>query len=108
MILEIATLDIRPGLAPDFELAFSNAEPIISSIQGYISHELQHCIENSNRYVLLVYWETLEAHTIGFRESPQYEDWKKLLHHFYEPFPSVEHFEQISSSSTPLKIHSDS
>jgi heme-degrading monooxygenase HmoA len=99
LILEIATLDIRPGVAPEFELAFKHAEPIIASIQGYISHELQHCIENSNRYVLLVYWETLEAHTIGFRESPQYEDWKKLLHHFYEPFPSVEHFKLIPSCS---------
>lgn len=108
MILEIATLDIRPGLAANFELAFLSAEPLISSIQGYISHELQRCIENSNRYVLLVYWETLEAHTIGFRESPQYEDWKKLLHHFYEPFPSIEHFELILSSSTPLGICSHS
>jgi heme-degrading monooxygenase HmoA len=100
LILEIATLDIWPDLAPNFKSAFLSAEPSISSVQGYISHELQHCIENSNRYVLLVYWETLEAHTIGFRESPQYEDWKKLLHHFYEPFPSVEHFELIPSSST--------
>jgi heme-degrading monooxygenase HmoA len=108
LILEIATLDIRPGMASHFELAFLKAEPIISSMQGYISHELQRCIENCNRYVLLVYWETLEAHTLGFRRSPQYEDWKRLLHHFYEPFPRVEHFELILGSSLPSEICPDS
>jgi len=52
-------------------------------------------LEKQNRYVLLVYWETLEAHTVGFRGSKQYQEWKKLLHHFYDPFPIVEHYELI-------------
>jgi len=62
---------------------------------GYSSHQLQRCLEKQNRYLLLVQWETLEAHTIGFRGSNEYQEWKKQLHHFYDPFPIVEHYEMI-------------
>ncbi len=93
MILEVAILDIKPGMESDFESAFSRAQEIISSMPGYISHELQHCLEKTNRYILLVNWETLEHHTVGFRESPQYQEWRSLLHHFYDPFPVVQHYE---------------
>ena len=92
MILEIAILDIKPEVQSEFKHAFSQAEPIISSMKGYISHELKHCIENKNRYLLMVNWETLEDHTEGFRQSNEYQQWKKLLHRFYEPFPVVEHY----------------
>jgi heme-degrading monooxygenase HmoA len=95
MILEVAILNIREGQSDDFEAAFMQASPLMAATNGYISHELQKCLETSHRYILLVYWETLEAHTIGFRGSPEYQDWKRLLHHFYDPFPSVEHFESI-------------
>ena len=95
MILETAILDVTPGLEAEFESAFVQASPIIASMDGYLSHQLQRCIEASNRYLLLVEWETLEAHTVGFRGSPQYQEWKKLLHHFYAPFPIVEHYELI-------------
>ena len=93
MILEIATLDVIKGQEAEFEAAFSIASKIIASMDGYISHELQRCLENKSRYVLLVNWQTLEAHTVGFRGSPQYLEWKRLLHHFYDPFPTVEHYE---------------
>jgi len=96
MILEIAMLDVRPGQEDDFERAFSRASAIIASMPGYMSHELQRCIENPSRYALLVRWETLEDHTEGFRGSPQYQEWKALLHHFYDPFPTVEHFRMVS------------
>lgn len=92
MILEVATSDVGKGTCEDFEAAFREASPIITSIPGYISHELRRCIENPNRYVLLVKWQTLEAHTVGFRQSPGYQRWRALLHHFYEPFPTVEHY----------------
>ena len=81
----------------DFESAFNRASSIIASMPGYISHDLQKCIEKQNQYLLLVYWQTLEDHTIGFRQSIQYQTWKKLLHHFYEPFPIVEHYSAISA-----------
>ena len=66
---------------------------------GYISHQLQHCIEKQNRYILLVKWEQLEDHTVGFRSSEQYQEWKRLLHHFYDPFPTVEHYELIQDDN---------
>ena len=92
MILETAVLDVIPGQENEFEATFAKASNIISSIKGYISHQLQHCVEKENRYLLLVHWESLEAHTVGFRGSEQYQEWKKLLHHFYDPFPVVEHY----------------
>ena len=93
MILEVAILNVKPGLAEEFEAAFNTASPLIITISGYISHELQRCLETPNRYLLLVRWQRLEDHTIGFRQSPQYQQWSALLHHFYDPFPIVEHYE---------------
>ena len=95
MILEIAQLQIKPGETAAFEAAFAQAQKIISSMPGYISHELQRCIENDHHYMLLVRWQTLEDHTAGFRQSAQYQEWRKLLHHFYEPFPTVLHYIQM-------------
>ncbi len=92
MILEVAMLDIKPGLETEFEAAFGEAQKNISSMEGYLSHQLQRCLENEGKYLLLVNWESLEAHTEGFRGSEEYQEWKKLLHHFYDPFPTVEHY----------------
>ncbi len=96
MILEVAVLTIKPSMNDEFESAFKEAAKIISSIPGYLSHELQKCVEVSNQYLLLVRWKTLEAHTIGFRQSPEYQTRMQLLHHFYEPFPVVEHYYLVS------------
>jgi heme-degrading monooxygenase HmoA len=95
MILEIAVLNIKPGMNQQYEAAFAEASLIISSMNGYISHDLQKCLEIENQYLLLVNWETIEDHTIGFRQSAEYQIWKKLLHHFYDPFPTVEHYQTI-------------
>ena len=92
MILEVATLNIKKGLSDAFENHFKKAEKIISSMKGYNSHQLKKCIEEEYKYILLVNWETLEDHEIGFRKSDEYQQWKELLHHFYEPFPTVEHY----------------
>ncbi|SER39001.1 antibiotic biosynthesis monooxygenase family protein [Pedobacter rhizosphaerae] len=97
MILEVATLNIKKGLSADFELAFEKAQKIISAMAGYCNHQLQKCLEEEDKYILLVNWETLEAHTQGFRGSAEYQDWKKLLHHFYDPFPTVEHYIMINT-----------
>ena len=98
MILEVAILKIKAQQNRQFEAAFKQAVPVIKSSKGYIRHELRPCIEQRDQYILLVYWESLEAHEIGFRQSPAYQDWKALLHHFYDPFPVVEHY------SLPLSI----
>jgi heme-degrading monooxygenase HmoA len=95
MILEAAVLQVIVGKEAEFEAAFRQASPIIASMQGCISHELQRCIEAPGKYLLLVRWETVEDHTIGFRQSPEYQDWRRLLHHFYDPFPTVEHFKAV-------------
>ena len=92
MVLEVAILDIRAGQNLSFESAFSEAAPIIAAASGYQRHELRRCVERTNRYILLVWWDTLESHMVGFRGSPSYQEWKRLLHHFYEPFPDVEHY----------------
>ena len=92
MILEAAVLNVRSGESGAFESAFAQAQSIISSMPGYVSHQLQRCLESKDKYLLLVEWQKLEDHTIGFRQSPQYQEWKRLLHHFYEPFPTVEHY----------------
>ena len=96
MTLETAILDVIPTKTVEFEKAFAKAGEIISSMNGYISHELQKCIEKENRYILLVKWQTLEDHTVGFRQSAEYQEWKELLHHFYDPFPIVEHYEMVT------------
>ncbi|MEE9326256.1 MAG: antibiotic biosynthesis monooxygenase [Cocleimonas sp.] len=98
MILEVAILDVKSGMEKDFETSFNEAQFIIPSLHGYISHQLQKCVEKKNRYILLVNWEALEDHTVGFRESPQYQQWKALLHHYYDPFPTVEHYQLIAKN----------
>jgi heme-degrading monooxygenase HmoA len=95
MVLEVAILDVRPGETAEFEAAFAKASPIIAGMPGYRSHELHRSIEHPSRYVLLARWDRLEDHTVGFRQSPEYEQWRALLHHFYDPFPTVEHFEIV-------------
>ncbi|MCW8879059.1 MAG: antibiotic biosynthesis monooxygenase [Kangiellaceae bacterium] len=96
MVLEHALLKIIPGQQHDFEKAFSQAQSIIAGIKGYRKHSLSRCIEMPNTYLLLVEWECLEDHTHGFRLSPEYQQWKILLHHFYTPFPEVIHFNQVN------------
>ncbi|EGQ26179.1 MULTISPECIES: antibiotic biosynthesis monooxygenase family protein [Sporosarcina] len=98
MILEAAMLQVREGMELEFEASFHKASHIISSRKGYISHELNCCIEAKGKYLLLVNWESLEDHTIGFRQSSEYQEWKSLLHHFYNPFPIVEHFQKVDLS----------
>jgi heme-degrading monooxygenase HmoA len=93
MILEVAVLDVISGKESAFEGAFKQASSIISEMHGYVSHQIRRCLERPNRYILLVEWETLEDHTVGFRGSPEYQRWKELLHHFYDPFPTVEHYQ---------------
>ena len=97
MILEVAVLNVRTGESVNFERAFVEAQAIIASMPGYLSHQLLRCLETPDKYIFLVQWQTIEDHTQGFRQSAQYQEWKRLLHHFYEPFPKVEHYEPVFS-----------
>ena len=97
MILEVAILNVIPRQEDEFLNAFFKAEGIISKMSGYISHQLKRCIEKTSQFILLVEWEKLTDHTEGFRGSKEYQEWKSLLHHFYDPFPTVEHYEALES-----------
>ena len=93
MILEAAILNVRPGQEAAFETAMCNARPLIAATPGFVSINVHRCVETRNRYLLLVRWRALEDHTVGFRKSERYQPWRNLLHDFYDPFPTVEHFE---------------
>ena len=95
MILEHAILPVIPGREAAFEAAFAEAKVIISGMPGFIDLRLSRSIETPNAYLLLVHWESVEAHEQGFRGSPEYARWRELLHGFYDPFPVVEHFAEV-------------
>lgn len=95
MITEHALLTIAGGRELEFERAFAQARPLIEKMPGFIELFLLRGLENESTYLLLVDWKTVADHEIGFRQSPEYEQWKELLHGFYQPFPTVEHFREI-------------
>ncbi len=95
MILEHALLPVLPGREEEFEDVFAEAKEIIASAEGFRSLRLSRCFEREHTYLLLVEWETLEDHTEGFRGSAAFQQWRELLHGFYEPAPVVEHFAEV-------------
>jgi len=102
MVLEAVTLHIRTGQSSEFEAAFARAQAIISSMDGYLSHELQRSIEAKDQYLLLVRWRALEDHTVGFRGHPDFAEWKRLLHHFYDPAPVIHHYQPVAGSGAAV------
>jgi heme-degrading monooxygenase HmoA len=96
MILEHAVLPVVAGREREFERSFAAARAIIESMTGFRSLRLSRGIEHPNHYLLLVEWDRLEDHTEGFRGSAEYQRWRELLHHYYEPFPAVDHYEDVS------------
>ena len=98
MILEHALLPVVAGRESEFEAAFARARRIIAVSPGFRRLSLSRCIERPSHYLLLVEWDTVEAHVDGFRVSPGYGEWRALLHRFYDPFPLVEHFTPVPES----------
>ena len=92
MIVEHAVLNIRKGKALEFEVALKGARHLIEETEGFQKMEVRACVESKERYLLLVWWSNVEAHTQGFRGSPRYAEWRSALHHFFEPFPTVQHY----------------
>ncbi len=91
MVLEHALLPVVPGREVDFEAAMREAYPLIAATPGFLGLELHRGIERPSTYLLLVRWESVDAHEVGFRGSERYDRWRELLHGFYDPFPVVEH-----------------
>jgi heme-degrading monooxygenase HmoA len=98
VILEHALLPVRAGCEAAFEQAFAEARALIARMPGFAGLTLSRCHERPSTYLLLVTWDRLEDHTEGFRGSPQYRQWRALLHSFYDPFPVVEHFTTVQSA----------
>ena len=96
MILEVAIFKIKPGDGPKFEAAFPKAEAIISSIPGYISHEMQRCVETRDKYHLLICWENIDAHMINFRQSPKFQEYRAHIGSYFSEPPVAEHFEPVT------------
>ena len=97
MISVVAILNIRPGHSAEFEAAFDQAAACIAAAPGYLGHELHQCLDTPDRYLLVEHWQSREAHMLGFRQSPEFQEWKRLTHPFYDPFPTVEHYAPLAS-----------
>jgi heme-degrading monooxygenase HmoA len=97
MITVVAILNIRDGQSAAFEAAFQEAAAFIARAPGYLGHELHQCLDTPRRYLLLEHWTTRDAHMLGFRQSPEFQEWSRLTHPFYDPFPTVEHYAPLVS-----------
>jgi heme-degrading monooxygenase HmoA len=95
MITEIAQIEVKPGMESEFEAAVKKATPIFKRSKGCRGMELRRSIEKPSRYRLLVTWETVEDHTVGFRNSPEFQEWRGLVGHFFASPPEVEHVQQV-------------
>jgi heme-degrading monooxygenase HmoA len=95
MILEIAQIDVKPGMENEFEAGVKKAGPIFKRAKGCKSMALQRSHEQPSRYRLFVQWETLENHTKDFRESADFPEWRKLVGHCFASPPHVEHVNEV-------------
>jgi heme-degrading monooxygenase HmoA len=100
MILEIADIRIKPGKQAEFEAAIEQgAKEVISSAKGFQGYKINKGVESPDRYVLMIYWRTLENHTVDFRQSPAFQEWRALVGPYFAGPPVVEHFELLSKSA---------
>ncbi len=100
MIVEQGILSVIHGRETEFEVAMGEAQTIISAMPGFRRLQVSRGVEQPSTYLLVVEWDTLEHHTEGFRGSPEYATWRAMLHHFYEPFPVIAHFEPLEGIGT--------
>ncbi len=95
MIVEHALLRIRSGQAAEFEAALAKAKPLIAASPGFIGIEVRGAAEESGLYLLQVKWDDIASHRDGFRRSDSYQEWRGLLHDFYDPMPEVKYFGEL-------------
>lgn len=99
MILELADIRIQPGKQAEFDEAIQRGiAQTISKAKGYHGHKVQKGVEAPERYLLMVYWATLENHTVDFRESPAFTEWRGIVGPFFASAPHVEHFSLLTES----------
>jgi heme-degrading monooxygenase HmoA len=98
MITEIAQIEIKPGMEAQFEDGVQQAVPIFQRAKGNRGMKLERSIEKPQRYRLFVMWETLENHTVDFRGSADFQEWRKLVGHCFASPPEVEHVQMVGQS----------
>ena len=99
MILEIADIRIQPGRQAEFEAALQRGvTTVIAHARGFRGYDVQHGIESPERYLLMIRWDTLENHTVDFREGPLFSQWRAHVGPFFAGPPSVEHFSLVASA----------
>lgn len=99
MILELADLRIQPGKQADFDIAIQRGiDQVISKAKGFNGYKINRGIESPERYVLMIFWETLENHTVDFRESPAFQEWRSIVGPYFASPPVVEHFNLLNKS----------
>ena len=100
MILEIADIRIQPGREAEFEEAIQRAiATVLPKVKGARDFQVHRCIETTERFVLQIVWETLEDHTVGFRQSPHFAEWRAIIGPFFASPPLVEHFTLVTKSA---------
>lgn len=96
MIIELALITVTPGREAEFETAYAIATDVLAQAKGHLAHELRRCVETPHRYALRVEWATLEDHTVGFRGSPLFAEWRGHLGPFFAAPPAVEHYMRLA------------
>ena len=96
MILEIAQIDVKPGTEAEFEAGVKKATPIFKRAKGCKSLALQRSVEKPSRFRLFIQWETVEDHTVDFRGSADFQEWRKLVGHLFASPPEVEHVKEVA------------
>ncbi|MCM3584794.1 antibiotic biosynthesis monooxygenase [Mesobacillus maritimus] len=95
MVQETFLLEVKPGTEQEFEQAFQKAAALVQSAKGCIGSELQRCLEQENKYLVAIEWETVEDHLVGFKNSPAFEEMKSLIGSYYLHLPQVEHYQKV-------------
>ena len=98
MVLEIAQIDVKPGMESEFEAGVTKAAPLFKRAKGCQGMELQRSVEKPSRFRLLVQWDTLENHTVDFRGSADFQEWRKLVGHCFAAPPEVEHVREVAKA----------
>jgi heme-degrading monooxygenase HmoA len=99
MILELADFSIHPGQNAAFEEAVQRGlATVLSKAKGFEGFKVNRGIENPQRYILQIFWTTLENHTVDFRTSPAFAEWRAIVGPFFASAPVVEHFELVAKS----------
>ena len=100
MILEIADIRIQPGRQKEFDAAIvQGIASVIAQAKGFRGYKVNRGIESPERYVLMIFWDTLENHTVDFRQGPLFAQWRAIVGPFFASPPAVEHFELIDKSA---------